>query len=75
MGLVLPLAAICTSYMGIALSEVDNIKEFLRINKLYAWALTVVPSLLIHFAGLKSFVNALWLALLVGWSMQGYYQQ
>ncbi len=62
MGLVLPLAAICTSYIGITLSEVDNIKEFLRINKLYAWALTVVPPLLIYFAGLKSFVNALWLA-------------
>ncbi|WP_297186544.1 aromatic amino acid transport family protein [Thermococcus sp.] len=62
MGLVLPLAAICTSYIGITLSEVDNIKEFLRINKLYAWDLTVAPPLLIYFAGLKSFVNGLWLA-------------
>ena len=62
LGLVLPLAAICTSYIGIALSEMDNIKEFLRINKLYAWILTVFPPLLIYFAGLKSFVNALWLA-------------
>ena len=62
LGLVLPLAAICTSYIGVALSEMDNMKDVLRMNRSYAWALTVLPPLLIYFAGLKSFVNALWLA-------------
>ncbi|EHR78558.1 amino acid permease [Thermococcus litoralis DSM 5473] len=62
LGLVLPLAAICTSYIGVALSEMDNMKDVLGIGRLYAWLLTVLPPLLIYFAGLKSFVNALWLA-------------
>ncbi|ALV61780.1 Tyrosine-specific transport protein [Thermococcus sp. 2319x1] len=62
LGLVLPLAAICTSYIGIALSEMDNMKDVLGVDRLYAWLLTVLPPLLIYLAGLKSFVNALWLA-------------
>lgn len=62
LGLVLPLAAICTSYIGIALSEMDNMKDVLGIGRFYAWLLTVFPPLLVYFAGLKSFVNALWLA-------------
>jgi len=62
LGLILPLAAICTSYIGIALAEMDNIKDVLGVGKLSAWMLTVFPPLLIYFLGLKSFVNALWLA-------------
>ncbi|USS39988.1 GerAB/ArcD/ProY family transporter [Thermococcus aggregans] len=62
LGLVLPLAAICTSYIGIALAGMDNIKEVLRVNKVHAWILTVFPPLIVYFLGLKSFVNALWLA-------------
>lgn len=62
LGLLLPLAAICTSYIGIALSQMDNIREMLGCSKISSWLLAVAPPLAIYFAGLKSFVNALWLA-------------
>ncbi|AIF69782.1 amino acid permease [Palaeococcus pacificus DY20341] len=62
LGLILPLAAICTSYIGIGLAQMDNIKEMFGISKSKAWLLTVIPPLLIYFAGLNSFVNALWIA-------------
>jgi len=62
LGLLLPLAAICTSYIGIGLSQMDNIKEVFRIDKGKAWLLTVVPPLLFYFLGMESFVSALWIA-------------
>ncbi|WP_293253103.1 aromatic amino acid transport family protein [Palaeococcus sp. (in: euryarchaeotes)] len=62
LGLLLPLAAICTSYIGIGLSQMDNIKEVFRIDKGKAWLLTVVPPLLFYFLGMESFVSALWVA-------------
>jgi len=62
LGLILPLVAIGTSYIGLTLSEMGNIKEVLKIKKVYAWMLTVFPPLLVYFLGLNSFVNALWLA-------------
>ncbi|AEH23798.1 aromatic amino acid transport family protein [Pyrococcus yayanosii] len=61
-GLILPLAAISTSYIGIALAQMDNLREAFKLDKRTAWLLTVVPPLLVYFAGLKSFVRALWLA-------------
>jgi len=62
LGLLLPLAAICTSYIGIGLSQMDNIKEVFRIDKGKAWLLTVIPPLLFYFLGMESFVSALWIA-------------
>lgn len=62
LGLVLPLAAISTSYIGIGLAQMDNMKEIFSIKRSHAWLLTVIPPLLIYFAGLNSFVNALWMA-------------
>lgn len=62
LGLVLPLAAISTSYIGIGFAQMDNLREAFRLDKRSAWLLTVVPPLLVYFAGLKSFVSALWLA-------------
>ncbi|ANF23329.1 amino acid permease [Thermococcus piezophilus] len=62
LGLILPLAAISTSYIGIGFAQMDNLREAFKLDKRSAWLLTVVPPLLIYFAGLKSFVSALWLA-------------
>ncbi|WP_148883607.1 aromatic amino acid transport family protein [Thermococcus aciditolerans] len=62
LGLVLPLAAISTSYIGIGFAQMDNLREAFNLEKRTAWLLTVLPPLLIYFAGLKSFVSALWLA-------------
>ncbi|ADT83430.1 aromatic amino acid transport family protein [Thermococcus barophilus] len=62
LGLILPLAAISTSYIGIGLAQMDNMKEIFGIKRSHAWLLTVIPPLLVYFAGLNSFVNALWMA-------------
>ncbi|WP_232473277.1 aromatic amino acid transport family protein [Thermococcus thioreducens] len=62
LGLLLPLAAISTSYIGIGFAQMDNLREAFNLDKRTAWLLTVIPPLLIYFAGLKSFVSALWLA-------------
>jgi len=62
LGLILPLAAISTSYIGVGFAQMDNLREAFKLDKRSAWLLTVVPPLLIYFAGLKSFVSALWLA-------------
>lgn len=62
LGLLLPLAAISTSFIGIGLAQMDNLREALNLNKKASWTLTVVPPLIIYFAGLKSFISALWLA-------------
>ena len=62
LGLILPLAAISTSYIGIGLAQMGNMKELFKIKKPHAWLLTVLPPLFIYLAGLNSFVNALWMA-------------
>ncbi|ASJ09158.1 amino acid permease [Thermococcus siculi] len=62
LGLVLPLAAISTSYIGIGFAQMDNLREAFNLDKRAAWLLTVLPPLAVYLAGLKSFVSALWLA-------------
>ena len=62
LGLLLPLAAISTSYIGIGFAQMDNLGEAFGLDRKTAWLLTVLPPLVIYFAGLKSFVSALWLA-------------
>jgi len=58
-GNALPLIAITTSYIGLGLAQQSNSKEFLRLKKPAAWALTVVPPIIIYLAGVKNFADVL----------------
>ncbi len=58
-GNALPLIAITTSYIGLGLAQQSNSKEFLRLKKPAAWALTVVPPIIIYLAGVKNFADIL----------------
>ncbi len=58
-GNLIPLLAITTSYIGIALAQESNSKEFARMSKPVAWALTVVPPLAVYLAGIKNFADVL----------------
>lgn len=58
-GNILPLIAITTSYIGLGLAQQSNSKEFLKIKKPTAWALTVVPPLVIYLLGVRNFADVL----------------
>jgi len=58
-GNALPLIAITTSYIGLGLAQQSNSKEFLRLKKPAAWALTVVPPIIIYLAGVRNFADVL----------------
>ncbi len=58
-GNLIPLLAITTSYIGIALAQESNSKEFAKMRKPAAWALTVVPPLVVYLAGIKNFADVL----------------
>ncbi len=58
-GNTLPLIAITTSYIGLGLAQQSNSKEFLKIKKPTAWALTVVPPLVIYLLGVRNFADVL----------------
>ena len=58
-GNVLPLIAITTSYIGLGLAQQSNSKEFLGLKKPAAWALVVVPPIVIYLAGVKNFADVL----------------
>ncbi len=58
---LLPLLTITTSFIGIGVAQTDILKEIVR-NRPLAWALAVFPPVIIYLLGLKSFVNAIWLA-------------
>lgn len=58
-GNALPLFAITSSYIGIALAQQSNTKEFLGLKKPAAWALTVVPPVLVYLSGVNNFADVL----------------
>lgn len=58
-GNLIPLLAITTSYIGIALAQQSNNEEFVRLKRPIAWALTVIPPAVVYFAGVKNFADVL----------------
>lgn len=58
-GNLIPLLAITTSYIGLGLAQQSNSREFLKLKKPIAWALTVVPPILVYLAGVKNFADVL----------------
>lgn len=58
-GNALPLFAITSSYIGIGLAQQSNSKEFLGLKKPAAWALTVIPPVLVYLAGVNNFADVL----------------
>jgi len=58
-GNAIPLIAITTSYIGIGLAQQGNTREFLRLKKSVAWALTTIPPILFYLAGIKNFADVL----------------
>jgi len=58
-GNLIPLLAITTSFIGIALAQQSNNEEFLGMRRGAAWALTVVPPAVVYFAGVRDFANVL----------------
>jgi amino acid permease len=58
-GNVLPLIAITTSYIGLGLAQQSNSKEFLKLKKPGAWALTVVPPIIVYLLGVRNFADVL----------------
>jgi amino acid permease len=58
-GNALPLVAIATSFIGVGLAQQSNSKEFLSLKKPAAWALTVVPPIVIYLLGVRNFADVL----------------
>ena len=58
-GNAIPLIAITTSYIGVGLAQQSNTREFLRLKKPVAWALTTVPPIMIYLLGIKNFADVL----------------
>ena len=58
-GNALPLIAIATSFIGVGLAQQSNSKEFLSLKKPAAWALTVVPPIIIYLVGVRNFADVL----------------
>lgn len=61
-GNLIPLLAITTSYIGIALAQQSNNEEFVKLKRPVAWALTVIPPAIVYFAGVRNFADVLALA-------------
>lgn len=51
--------AITTSYIGMGLAQQSNSREFLKLKKPIAWAITVLPPFLFYLAGIKNFADVL----------------
>lgn len=58
-GNLIPLIAITTSFIGVGLAQQSNSREFLRIKKPIAWALTAVPPIAVYLIGVKNFAEVL----------------
>ena len=58
-GNAIPLIAITTSYIGVGLAQQSNSREFLRLKKPIAWALTAVPPIAVYLLGVKNFADVL----------------
>ncbi|WP_308686517.1 aromatic amino acid transport family protein [Thermococcus thermotolerans] len=59
MGNFIPLLAITTSFIGIALAQQSNNEEFVRLGRKAAWGLTVIPPAALYFAGVRNFADVL----------------
>ncbi|ASJ00849.1 aromatic amino acid transport family protein [Thermococcus gorgonarius] len=58
-GNIIPLLAITTSYIGIALAQQSNSEEFIKLRRPVAWGLTVIPPAIVYFAGVRNFADVL----------------
>ena len=58
-GNAIPLIAITTSYIGVGLAQQSNSREFLRLKKPIAWALTAVPPIAVYLMGIRNFADVL----------------
>ncbi len=58
-GNVIPILAITTSFIGIGLAHQSNTREFFKIRKPVAWAITALPPLIVYLAGIKNFADVL----------------
>ncbi len=58
-GNIIPFLAITTSYIGIGLAGQSNTVDFLHVRKPIAWAITVLPPLLVYLAGVRNFADVL----------------
>jgi len=58
-GNIIPFIAITTSYIGVGLAQQSNTKEFLKLKKIYAWAITTIPPIAIYLAGIRNFADVL----------------
>ncbi len=58
-GNIIPLVAITTSYIGIALAQQSNSTEYAKMKKPVAWGLTVLPPLIVYLAGITNFADVL----------------
>ncbi|MFA4640198.1 aromatic amino acid transport family protein [Pyrococcus kukulkanii] len=61
-GNLIPFFAITTSYIGIALAQLSNLQEFLKLPRNIAFAFTVVPPLIVYLLGIGDFVSVLGVA-------------
>ncbi|ASJ16659.1 amino acid permease [Thermococcus chitonophagus] len=61
-GNLIPFFAITTSYIGIALAQLSNLQEFLKLPRNVAFVLTVVPPLIVYLLGIGDFVSVLGVA-------------
>ena len=58
-GNIIPMVAITTSYIGVALAQQSNTKYFFNIKKIYAWLITAIPPIIIYLLGVKNFATIL----------------
>ena len=58
-GNLIPLLAITTSYIGLGLAQQSNSREFLKLKKPIAWAITTIPPIVVYLAGIKNFADVL----------------
>ncbi len=58
-GNLIPLLAITTSYIGLGLAQQSNSREFLKLKKPIAWAITTIPPIAVYLAGIKNFADVL----------------
>jgi len=61
-GNLIPLFAITTSYIGFGLAQLSNIEEYLGLDRKLAWAITVIPPLIVYLLGVGDFVSVLGIA-------------
>ena len=58
-GNIIPLIAITTSYIGVGLAQQSNTREFLKVKKIFALALTAIPPIVVYLAGIRNFADVL----------------